>query len=149
MQRRILIPLSRQQTGFTLIEAVVALVLMAVLGMTLFSWVNTNLIALGRIDELNQRNAATLNITHYMQSVNPMQRPEGKANFGQYEISWKAEPIVQPRDGTGYPRGISLYSLGLYQTRVVVSKLDQPNWFELQLKLVGYTQVRSNRALLF
>ncbi len=42
-----------RQHGFTLIEAIVALVLIATAGMALFSWINSNIITLNRIQEIN------------------------------------------------------------------------------------------------
>lgn len=132
----------RKQHGFTLIEAIVALVLIATTGMALFSWINSNIITLNRIQENNNENAATVNAVEYMNNINPMTSPEGQANLGSYRLSWKAEAITEPRDGSGYPSGISLYQLSLYQTRVTIQKPDGQFWFAFTLQQVGYKKMR-------
>jgi len=132
----------KQQHGFTLIEAIVALVLIATTGMALFSYINSNIITLNRVQEINAKNAATLNIVEYMNNINPMTSPEGQSHLGSYQISWKAEMLTEPRDGAGYPYSISLFQLGLYQTKVIVKKTDDKFWFSFNLQQVGYIKVR-------
>ena len=132
----------RKQHGFTLIEAIVALVLIATTGMALFSWINSNIITLNSVREINAENAATLNAVEYMHNINPMTSPEGQTNLGSYRLSWKAETTTEPRDGAGYPFGISLYQLGLYQTKITVQKSDGRFWFAFTLQQIGYKKVR-------
>lgn len=132
----------RKQLGFTLIEAIVALVLIGTTGMALFGWINTNIITLNRVQEINAENAATINAVEYMNSINPMTSPEGQANLGSYRLLWKAETVIEPRDGAGYPYGISLYQLGMYQTRITMQKPDGQFWFAFTLQQVGYKKVR-------
>ena len=132
----------RTQQGFTLIEAIVAMVLIATTGMALFSWINSNLITLNRVQEANAESAATTNVVDYMNTVNPMLLPQGEANLGAYRISWKANVGTDPRDGAGYPYGTSLYQLALYQTQIRVQKADGQPWFDFTLQQVGYKQVR-------
>lgn len=133
---------ARKQLGFTLIEAIVALVLIGTTGMALFGWINTNITTLNRVQETNAENAATINVLEYMNSINPMILPEGQANLGAYRLSWNAETVMEPRDGAGYPYGISLYQLGLYQTKITVQKPDGQFWFAFTLQQVGYKKVR-------
>jgi general secretion pathway protein I len=133
---------ARKQLGFTLIEAIVALVLIGTTGMALFGWINTNITTLHRVQETNAANAATINVLEYMNSINPMISPEGQANLGAYRLSWKAETVMEPRDGAGYPYGISLYQLGLYQTKITVQKPDGQFWFTFVLQQVGHKKVR-------
>ena len=130
-------------SGFTLIEALVALVIIGAFGMALFTWINSSIVSLHRVEDANARNDAAANIIEYMQAVNPMQTPEGKNNFGSYQIQWKSDPVTDEVDGVTSPQGNSLYRLALYQTKISVAKTDDPNWFELKLKLVGYKKVRS------
>ncbi len=132
----------RKQGGFTLIEAIVSLVLIASTGMALFSWVNSNIIPLNRVQTSNAENAATLNALQYMHNINPMSTPEGKVNLGTYRMSWKAEASTDPRDGAGYPAGVSLYQLAMYQTKITVQKSDGQFWFAFSLQQVGYKEVR-------
>ncbi len=132
----------RRQGGFTLIEAIVALVLIATTGMALFSWVNSNIMTLNRVQLSNAENAATANILEYMNSVNPMLTPEGAARLGAYSMAWKSEAITDLRDGAGYPYGISLYQLGLYQTRITVQKTAGEFWFAFNLQQVGFKRLR-------
>jgi general secretion pathway protein I len=135
-------PLHRTQQGFTLIEAIVAMVLVATTGMALFSWINSNLITLNRVQEANAESAATSNVVDYLSTVNPMITPEGEAKLGDYQVRWKATISDEPRDGAGYPYGTSLYQLALYQTQVQVQKPDGQAWFDFTLQQVGYKQVR-------
>lgn len=126
-----------------MLEAIVALVLISSAGLALFSWINVNIAALGRIHDTNTRSEATLNIVEYMERVNPMLAPEGNAALGGYSIKWDARPATNITEGSNYPRGISLYQWALYDTDVVVSKADGGKWFDLRLQQVGYKKVRS------
>lgn len=129
------------QRGFSLLEAVVAMVLISGAGYALFGWINSNIMALNRIHESNARSAATQNILEYMDSVNPMLKPEGSADLGGYRIRWKAVPISLIQDGSAYPIGISLYQLALYETAVEVNA-GENSWFRFNLRQVGYKKVR-------
>lgn len=135
----------RIQAGFTLIEAIVALVLMATTGMALFSWINSNIMTLSRVQASNAEDAATANALEYMRTVNPTLAPEGKATLGAYRMAWKTEPLTDLRDGSSYPFGVSLYQVGMYQTRVEVQALDGTPWFSFKLQQVGYKKVRDIR----
>lgn len=134
---------SQAQRGFTLIEAIVALVLVATTGIALFTWVNSNIITLNRVQEINAENTATLNIVEYMHNINPMISPQGKTKLGAYRLSWTSTAITEPRDGANYPLGISLYQMALYQTKIAVQKPDGQYWFSLDLQQVGYKKVRA------
>ncbi|WP_025917395.1 prepilin-type N-terminal cleavage/methylation domain-containing protein [Herminiimonas sp. CN] len=132
----------RRNQGFTLLEAMVALVLVGSLGMTLFAWVNSSIVALRRVEDANNRNEAIANVVEYMQAVNPMQAPEGKADFGNYQIVWKSRPLSDTVDGSAYPQGVSLYQLELFETAIDAAKTDNPHWFEIKIRLAGYKKVR-------
>jgi general secretion pathway protein I len=137
----------RRSLGFTLIEAIVALVLIGSVGMALFSWINASIVSLRRVEDSNARNDAAANVIEYMQSVNPMLTPLGKADFGAYQIQWNSDPLTDEVDGVTSPAGNSLYQMGMYQTKISVVKADDPNWFDLKLKLVGYKKVRSPTSI--
>lgn len=135
-----------RNVGFTLIEAIVALVLIGGVGMVLFSWINGSVVALRRVEDANARNEASSNIIEYMQAVNPMQAPEGKTNFGAYQIHWKAEALGDVVDDVANPQGIGLFEMALYKTKIDVAKADDPYWFDLTLTLVGYKKVRNSQT---
>jgi general secretion pathway protein I len=135
----------RKQRGFTLLEAIVALVLIGSAGMALFSWLNNTLISLSRIRDANAIAEAKLNVLEFMNTVNPMLKPEGEVPLGTYKARWKAEATTAIQDNVGYPRGIGLYQLALYRTSVKVARDDGVPWFEFDLKQVGYKKVREVR----
>jgi general secretion pathway protein I len=131
------------QRGFTLIEAIVAMVLIATTGMALFGWLNSNIITLTRVQEVNAESEATQNALDFMATINPMAQPEGQVELGAYKLSWQASPSNEPRDGAGYPYGIGLYQLALYDTQVSLHKADRQTWFNFTVKQIGYKKVRS------
>lgn len=133
-----------RQQGFTLLEAIVALTLIALGGAALFSWINTNLISLARVKEANARSLATNNVIELMQTVNPMLEPKGQRDMGGYSIEWNAVAVRAPQDGSAYPRGMSLFRLGLFDNHIRVMQ-NSTEWFALDLRQVGYHRVRELR----
>lgn len=134
-----------RQHGFSLLEAIVAMVLIGGTGYALFGWINANIMTLNSIREANARAEATQNTLEFMSGVNPMLKPQGSASLGQYKILWDSRPITLIHDG-----GNSLYQLALYDTLVKSQRaetqpgiaLPQP-WFEFRLRQVGYKKVRT------
>lgn len=133
----------KHSKGFTLIEAVVAMVLIGGIGMALAGWLNSNLAILSRVQEANARSDATANILEFMEKINPMKTPNGQADLGEYKIFWGAVEKTAPIDGSGYPRGRSLYQIALYTTKVEVIAINRKKWFDIEIQQVGYKQVRT------
>ncbi len=139
------LPSRHGQRGFTLLEAVVAMVLISGAGSALFAWINSELSALARVQQSNARAEAMVNAIEFMHMVNPMLAPEGKFPFGVHSLAWKAKAVSAVQDGVSYPRGISLYQLALYDNYVTVQQADGTRWFDFTLRQVGYKKVRDNK----
>ena len=133
-----------RQRGFSLLEAVVAMVLISGAGYALFGWINSNIMTLNSIREANARAEATQNTLEYMNGVNPMLKPKGNASLGLYKIRWESKPVTLIQDG------VSLYQFALYDTFVKVERTQplqrageflQP-WLEFHVRQVGFKKVR-------
>ncbi|MBC7705707.1 MAG: prepilin-type N-terminal cleavage/methylation domain-containing protein [Rhodoferax sp.] len=133
------------QRGFSLLEAVVAMVILASTGWALLAWINSSIASLGRIEESNARSLTTANVLEYMQTVNPMLRPDGRVRLGLHTIAWTARPLTPVIDGSGFPRGPSFYQLAMYEIAVRAFRGDEldPS-VEFRMKQVGYRQVRES-----
>jgi general secretion pathway protein I len=138
----------RRSKGFTLLEAIVALVIISGAGMALFGWINDSINTLQRLQQNASRNAATRNAIEFMQSVNPMLTPNGERDFGAYRVHWEADATTSIHDGVGYPSGQDIYQFALYHAHVVAITADDPHWVELDMKLVGYKKVRDAVSVL-
>ncbi len=129
-----------KQRGFTLLEAIVALVLIATTGMALLSWINTNLITLSRVQQAQQRNEAIRSALTFMETVNPLERGQGEETVGIYKFHWQAQAIELPKDGVSTLGDMSLFQVGLYETEVEVS-LEDRLLSRFTLRQVGFDQV--------
>ncbi|MDM8558491.1 prepilin-type N-terminal cleavage/methylation domain-containing protein [Candidatus Parabeggiatoa sp. HSG14] len=129
-----------KQKGFTLLEAIVALVLVATVGIALLDWVNTNLISLQRVQAAQQRNDAIRNVLAFMDTVNPLEKPQGEETIGIYKISWNATAIELPKDGVSTTGGMSIFQIGLYDTKIEVHVNDVLT-ARFTLRQVGFEQV--------
>lgn len=129
----------RRTAGFTLLEAIVAMVLLSGAAMAIFGWINGNVIALNRIHDASARAEATANVLEHLRTVNPMLRPQGEEELGAYRIRWNARPVTGVVD-----RGTSIYQFGLYDTRVEVDRRNGEPPYEITVRQVGYRQVRTS-----
>ena len=118
------------------------MVIIGSVGMALFSWVNSTLMSLSHIRDANAIVEAKLNIVEYMNTVNPMLKPEGQVSLGDYRLGWKADAKTAVQDDVGYPVGIGLYQMALFETTINVEHSDGRPWFRFAMKQVGYKKVR-------
>lgn len=126
----------------------VAMVIIGGAGMALFTWVNASIVSLRRVEDANVRSAATANAIEYMQSVNPMLKPVGQIDLGDYRLDWKAQPQTTVIDGSGLTLGLSQFQLALYDTQVTASRSNGNFWFDFKLTLVGFKKVRNTINLM-
>lgn len=129
------------QSGFSLLEAIVAIAIMAGFGMTIFAWINTNLLTINRIEQRAYKDHLIRSTSEYMQDVDIMSKPNGQTKFMEYDIHWNAvllEPIKEGRSRTG---GLSEFQLGLYDTEVKIFH-EGEELVLFNIRLVGYKKVR-------
>lgn len=132
--------------GFGLLEAIVSLALISISAMAVYDWINTNLISIGRIQDVARKTEAKNNIVGYLGNFNPMQHSAGQQAFLHYRIQWQSKPVAPPRDQINGPSGTGLYRVALYRVTVDVSRPQQGHWFNMSWKQVGYKQVRKARG---
>jgi len=132
----------KTQQGFSLLEVIVALVLITSTGMALFSWMNTNTLSLQRVQFVQQRNIATRNALMYINTINPLQTPQGSTTLGSYIVNWNSKALEPPKDGMAHTGGQGFYQVGLYEVAVEVQDLDKQVLANFTVREVGYLQVR-------
>jgi len=128
------------QQGFTLLEAIVALVLIATTGIALFDWINANLNSLRHIQQSQQRHEATRNALAFMETVNPQEKPQGEQTIGIYKFKWEAQTLKIPKGGKNTIGRMSIFEVGLYETEVTVMVKDNL-LTRFNLRQVGYKQI--------
>ena len=130
--------------GFTLIEAIVAIVIVATTGMALFAWINSSLETMARVKAHGHQEQAQLTALEFVKGINPMKNPNGQMVAGSYKIFWEAESIGPARQGAGYPGGKSPFRLKLYKTRVRVLMKNREKEYEriasFYLRQVGFSK---------
>lgn len=138
MPRRAGIP--RRAAGFTLLEAVVALVVFAVAGGALYGLFGTNLTALGRSGDVAAQAPVVRQALARLAVVNPWHEPEGAFVVDGHQVSWRAQLVAPARQGQS-PVGTGDYDLALYDVQLeVVSRGRRLGVW--QTRLVGYDRVR-------
>lgn len=125
------------QSGFTLLEVIVAMVLIASVGMGLYAWINSCLIGLGRVQEHELRREAAWDALAFMENVNPMDKPSGEAKLGPYQIQWEAALVEPVKESRGH-------SFGLYDTRVRI-EMDGREIGAFGLRQVGHRRTESRK----
>ncbi|PIQ37133.1 MAG: hypothetical protein COW59_08775 [Lysobacterales bacterium CG17_big_fil_post_rev_8_21_14_2_50_64_11] len=131
----------RPARGFTLLEAIVALVIFAMGAFALYGWLSTNLITLERARVGSDALVAKQSALELLRDVNPMLDPRGEREAGALRVQWTAQ-LVQPAKRGSFQIGSrSGYEVGLYQVQVEVREgtreVGQFSIRQLGYRLVG------------
>lgn len=84
-----------EEHGFGLLEAIVALVLLAGTGGALFAWLAQTTRDFGRADEAQERAMLSLKAQSLLEAINPHTEPTGVRRVGDVTVSWRAE-LIEP-----------------------------------------------------
>lgn len=134
----------RHAAGFTLLEAIVAMVVFAMGALALYQWQATSLAALSRVDVQSRRLDVARDALEALRDVNPMAEPEGERALGDYMLYWQANPIEPRRTGLSQAGYASLFDVALYDTEAWVVA-DATELTRFRVRLVGFEQVRIAR----
>lgn len=129
------------ESGFSLLEAIVAMVLVSVAGLALFSWTNSSFMNLNRIQESNARAAAQLNALQFLQTVNPMVRPVGSTTLGKLKLDWRARVITQPQTNLLESGSPGPFTVALYEIEATMEEPPEVPPSRFTVRLMGYERL--------
>lgn len=136
----------RGARGFSLLEAIVALAILATAGLALFASMSQSVQMVSRAENARLADSAVRNAVAWMETVNPMQTPQGEQELGDVTLRWSAQLVEPERDAmTGYLQP-GLYRLGLYDVHLELLRDGRP-LTEAVVRRVGYRQVREPEQL--
>lgn len=132
----------RSAQGFTLLEAIVALVVFTMGAFALYGWLSTNVITLDRIRERQQIEMATRSALDLIRRSNPMEAPNGQRQIGDLTVVWIAKPVEPPKAGSGQSGEPTLFAVGLYDLDVRVMRAGR-ELDAFHVRQTGWKQVGS------
>lgn len=107
-----------QQQGFSLLEAIVALVILAGACMALFAWISTSLNQLQRAELYVDAAPAVNSAAQYLKTVDLAQRPNGTLTSGAISVDWQAHAIeIDITRNSAYAN--SNFLLSLYNVELI------------------------------
>lgn len=131
----------RKQRGFTLLEAMVALVIFSLAAMGIYGWVNANLISLNRLADLAANEQVLNSAVERLKLVNMSEETEGAFNVDEYNVQWHADLVEPWHNGVTAAGAITIYDLALYEVKLVFIK-DGRERGHFSYRNTVYKQVR-------
>lgn len=116
---------TRFDRGFTLMEVIVALVILSTSGLVLFAWINQNLSTATRLREAQARAQLQVEGVSWLGTINPAAEPSGEREMGELRLTWQAT-LVEPMQaefsygGALMPR----WMIGLYRVKATIARTD-------------------------
>jgi general secretion pathway protein I len=130
------------QRGFTLLEAIVALVLMSSALGALYTWINTDLISLRRAEAVIATQNVVQETVRQLQLLPLADGASGDMQVSGYTVNWQAR-LVEPMALGRNQRGpVGLYDHRLYEVAFDISaaSVELGSW---SLRQARYVQART------
>lgn len=122
------------ERGFGLLEAIVAVVLLASVGAALFTWLAQSVNSAVRMEAVAEDARLMDLVEQAFMQINPLRQPAGEKQLGSVRVRWEARLIEPVRHALIGDAGGVRWRVGLYQVRVRAQ--NQQTGHELQVDLV-------------
>ncbi len=127
--------------GFTLLEAIVALVIFSMAAIGIYGWINTNLITLNRLAEVAATEQVLNSSVERLKLVDLAQETKGRFNVNGYWVDWNADLVEPWKNGVTATGAMGIYDLGLFTISLSFTK-DSREVANYQYRQAAYKQVR-------
>ncbi len=132
---------NRRASGFTLLEAIVALVIMAAVMIPLLSFISATAQALITAAETNERSFAQQAAVAMLEPLNPFEEPSGTLSLDQdVTVSWISEEILPQMKDVALGSPLSGFTFGFYKLTVTLARPDRDPWFTFEMRKAGYAK---------
>jgi prepilin-type N-terminal cleavage/methylation domain-containing protein len=133
-----------ETAGFTLVETLVALAVLAIMLLAFYQFLASALGGAAAAERAaiaydRRQNALALAAT-----LNPMEHPAGSFDLGSYRIRWRSQAIGIPRRNSGFVAGSGRFIVGLY--RVVLDFPGEPGDPAVEVVKLGYRSAAQGKA---
>ena len=142
-----------EQKGFTLLESIVTLGILAATLIPLYMLFGTNIRTLLRSADINEQSLVTQQILGMLPPMNPKEHPSGTKEFGHFKMSWTSEPITTeaalskeaPKQKQNKPEPAEGPTVQLYKMIFSVQKPDNKDWFSFAVNQIGWTNPQEDQ----
>lgn len=130
--------MSRHSPGFGLLEAIVALALLAGAGMALFGWINTNLQHALKLRETEITGRLTVLATEWAWTINPAVDSQGEIRLNAGLLRWSTRALAPRTSTLPFPGGTSTpFQAALFAVDIIVETPDLERPYPLTVIRVG------------
>ena len=132
----------RLQAGFSLLEAIVAMTVMATSLLALYGWLSSSTITLNRVNAQSRALEDARTAVSLIETVNPMLEPQGTREIEGVTVRWESKPVADRRSGRSRAGSVTAFDLGLYDMKVEVMRGSR-TVKEFELRRAGWESVRT------
>lgn len=118
--------LRRGAAGFTLLEAIVAMVVMATSLLALYGWLSSSTIGLNRAQAQTRAVGDARSALALVETINPMSEPTGERELPPLRVRWRSTPVAERRPGLSRIGMTTQFDFILYQVEVEVLRDGEP-----------------------
>jgi len=122
--------------GFTLIEAIVALVILSAVMIGFYDFLSTALNGAHRMELASFAYDRRTNALELATALNPMDLPEGTLDLGKYRVHWTSHVLGDIRQSSRYPVGRGIFKVALY--RMIFTFPDDAEVPPIEVTRLGY-----------
>jgi general secretion pathway protein I len=132
----------RREAGTTLLEAIVALSLLAIGAMALFAWMGTHARTFDRVAANAERLSMERSALAVIEHVNPMTEPRGRREIVGLTVEWTARQVTPTKPGRGPGGPVTVFDVALYDVAVEVDQGDGET-SRFTVRKLGWVTARS------
>lgn len=112
--------------GFTLIEAIVAMVIFTAAAMGIYSWINTSLISLQKIETVAISEQVVQTALEELKQVDLSKNEQGNWTINQFQVSWSSRLLEPWVAGVTSLGETGLYDFALFEVTFIITERGLP-----------------------
>ena len=121
--------IKRLQLGFTLIEAIVSLVILSGVLVASYAWIDNSLTALRITEEKLDANTVARNFLSEIDSSWFLSKSEGEVNYGIYTVQWQTS-LLDKGSGVETNAVASGFYLALFEVTFEIYRENQVDYIK-------------------